>query len=160
MELPKSIQHVTRYGITVVLGSYLKDKPILRLLEQSKGSFFHSSLGEKTPARKLWISAISKNNKRIEVDLGANQAIKKGSSLLPSGIQAVSSGIDRGDCVQLKSQGTVIGVGLSEYSSSDLKQIKGIHSKKIQDTLGFCHSDVVVHRDNLVFLNHNEHSLD
>ena len=146
----KAIQHVTRYGIPVLLGSYLERKPILRLLSEQNGSFFHPSHEGKTPARKLWISSISKGNMWIDIDSGASAAVKGGSSLLPSGIRGISSGIERGDCVQIKSMGSVVGVGLSEYSSSDLEAIKGLHSSKIQETLGFFHSDVVIHRDNLV----------
>ncbi|MDH3330217.1 MAG: glutamate 5-kinase, partial [Desulfobulbaceae bacterium] len=46
----------------------------------------------------------------------------------------------------------VIATGLTNYSSGDIKKIKGRKSSEIEDILGFCDSDEIIHRDNLVLL--------
>jgi glutamate 5-kinase len=59
---------------------------------------------------------------------------------------------DAGDAVTVVSaeDGTEIGVGLVNYSSPELDRIKGLSSSAIEETLGYCHSEEVIHRDNLV----------
>ena len=43
-----------------------------------------------------------------------------------------------------------LGVGLVNYPSAEVRYIMGKASQEIQDILGFCHSEEVIHRDNLV----------
>jgi glutamate 5-kinase len=45
-----------------------------------------------------------------------------------------------------------IAVGLTNFSSDDLRKIKGMRSDKIETVLGIKESDEVMHRDNLVIL--------
>jgi len=44
-------------------------------------------------------------------------------------------------------------VGLSNYASAELEQIKGLHSGEIEARLGYKDYDEVIHRDNLVMFN-------
>jgi glutamate 5-kinase len=50
-------------------------------------------------------------------------------------------------------EGTVIGVGLTNYKSSEIESIKGCHSEDIEKIIGYKHSDEVIHRDNFVLIN-------
>jgi glutamate 5-kinase len=44
----------------------------------------------------------------------------------------------------------VIGIGLVNYSAHEIDKIKGVRSNRIEDILGYKHSDEVIHRDNFV----------
>jgi len=44
----------------------------------------------------------------------------------------------------------VIGIGLVNYSADEIDKIKGVRSNRIEDILGYKHSDEVIHRDNFV----------
>ena len=85
------------------------------------------------------------------IDNGAVDALlRNGKSLLPSGITAVEGEFTVGAPVAFKSQGNrVIGVGLVNYSSSDIQKIKGRKSGQIKSCLGHKPFDEVIHRDNL-----------
>ena len=41
---------------------------------------------------------------------------------------------------------------MCQYSATELQLIKGLHSQQIATTLGFCPSEVVVHRDDIALL--------
>ena len=115
------------------------------------GTFF---LPEKKPLspRKFWIVHHLKPEGRLFLDRGAVEAIlKKGKSLLPAGIKAVEGDFARGACVEcLDEEGRVIALGLSNYSSGELRSIAGLKSKEIPGKLGFRGKEEVIHRDNLV----------
>jgi len=53
-------------------------------------------------------------------------------------------------CTRLS--GEKIAVGLINYSSVDINKIRGYHSWEIERILGYCDSDEVIHRDNIVIL--------
>ena len=90
----------------------------------------------------------------ILIDDGAKQALlKKGSSLLPSGIKELVGEFKRGDIIELYSlKKEKIAFGQVNYSSSELNKIKGLHSRQILATLGYALEPEVIHRDNLVVL--------
>jgi glutamate 5-kinase len=89
---------------------------------------------------------------QITVDDGARDALlKRGKSLLPVGIRAVSGHFASGDLVEiLDLAGQRIAQGLSEYSSAELRLLKGLKTEKIRELLGSDAPDEVIHRDNLV----------
>jgi glutamate 5-kinase len=43
--------------------------------------------------------------------------------------------------------GRLVGVGLVNYSASEIELIKGRHTREIESRLGYKHSDEVIHRD-------------
>jgi len=101
--------------------------------------------------RKHWI-AFSKSPKgRLTIDRGAVEALKKnGKSLLPSGIRDVKGNFIRGDSViLLDNEKREIAVGITNYSSDEIKKIMGLKSSEIESVLGHKDDDEVIHRDNL-----------
>jgi len=88
------------------------------------------------------------------VDSGAARALRKQNrSLLATGIKKVESKFQRGDVVTIYDhKGTILGCGITNYSSTDIGIIKGVHSKKIAALLGYDYGSEVVHRNNLVVL--------
>ncbi|VVB90297.1 Glutamate 5-kinase [uncultured archaeon] len=86
------------------------------------------------------------------MDKGAENAVKKGMGLLPSGIVEVSGEFDRGDIVDIGSDGKVFAKGITDYTSSELNKIKGKHSDMIEKTLGYKNYDEVVRKTNIGLL--------
>ena len=104
--------------------------------------------------RKHWIAYTLKPSGRIIVDDGAyNALLKKGKSLLPSGIVRVEGRFERGACVRLCGlDGAEFARGLSDYSSAESVRLIGCKSIEIEGILGYHYGDVIVHRDNLALL--------
>jgi glutamate 5-kinase len=79
--------------------------------------------------------------------------LHKGASILAKGITAVEGQFDKADAIWLcDSAGKQLAKGICQYSATELQLIKGLHSQQIATTLGFCPSEVVVHRDDIALL--------
>lgn len=104
------------------------------------------------PMRKFWMAYNSAPVGSVWVDQGAARAlVERGKSLLPAGISRVEGSFGKGELVRiLDFQGQTVGVGLSNYSGNDLRQIMGRNSSDIPTILGHGMYDEAVHRDNLL----------
>ncbi|KAB0670154.1 glutamate 5-kinase [Oryzomonas sagensis] len=104
--------------------------------------------------RKHWIAYTLKPSGRVVVDEGAREVLlKRGKSLLPSGVVRVEGRFDRGGCVRICGpDGVEFARGLSDYSSAETARLVGKKSSEIDDILGYHYGDVIIHRDNLVVL--------
>jgi glutamate 5-kinase len=104
--------------------------------------------------RKHWIAYTLKPAGRVIVDDGArNVLLKRGTSLLPSGIVGVEGRFERGACVRICGEdGREFARGLSDYSSSEIARLAGHKSSEIEELLGYRYADVVIHRDNMVLM--------
>lgn len=105
-------------------------------------------------ARKRWIAYGLVPAGRLYLDEGAIAAISQaGKSLLAAGITAVEGEFDTQEAVQLcDKNGKEIARGIVNYSSAELEQIRGRHSREISSILGYAGAETVVHRDNLVLV--------
>lgn len=106
-------------------------------------------------ARKRWIAHSLVPVGKLYLDSGAVAAIcQGGKSLLAAGITAIEGNFHPSDAVQLcDSNGLEIARGLVNYSSIELKQIRGRKSEEIPTILGYAGAETVVHRDNLALSN-------
>jgi glutamate 5-kinase len=121
---------------------------------ENPGTHFIAQQGA-TRARKHWLKHTLKSNGRAVLDSGAvNAVMKKGASLLPSGVTEVIGTFKVGDCIDVYDgkSGQYIAKGISQYNYSDLERIKGSKSAEISALLGCCPSKVVIHRDDMVVL--------
>lgn len=105
-------------------------------------------------SRKHWIAYNLKPAGEIVVDQGAHDAVaQKGKSLLPSGLREVRGAFGVGECVRcLDPKGREFARGLVNYSAQELNQIKGLHTSKVEEVLGYKAYDEIIHRDDLVLL--------
>ena len=105
-------------------------------------------------SRKRWIGFSTQTAGSIGVDDGASAAIKRGGcSLLAIGVREVSGEFGKGDIISvLDSGGNEIARGLSNYNAMQIKMIRGCHSDRIEQILGQCPYQEVIHRDNLTVL--------
>ena len=103
-------------------------------------------------ARKLWIALGRKPAGEIVVDEGARMALtERGKSLLAAGVVAVSGTFAPGDAVVLTDgSGRAFARGLSEISSTELEQVKGMKTSEIASAKPDIANCEVVHRDHMV----------
>lgn len=106
------------------------------------------------PAWKRWLGYTAQPRGRLFVDAGARRAVQhEGRSLLPIGIAAVEGVFGKGAVVTLlDEEGDEFARGLSNFSSSDVQRLRGLHSEQIRAVLGASAYEEVVHRDNLVVI--------
>jgi glutamate 5-kinase len=140
-------------GMPSLIANGLTRDILPRLMEgEELGTYFKPSQKPRG-SRKHWLAFAARPKGKVMVDKGAASAIRdQGKSLLPKGITALEGQFLAGDAVTIvESEETVeLGVGLVNYPSHELVTIMGRGSKEILDALGYCHSDEVIHRDNLV----------
>ena len=104
--------------------------------------------------RKHWIAFNLKPAGEVVVDSGAHEAlVRKKTSLLPSGVREVRGSFGVGECVRcVDLDGREFARGLINYSALELNQIKGLHTSRIEQALGYKPFDEIIHRDDLVLL--------
>ena len=107
-------------------------------------------------ACKRWLGWAARPQGKIILDAGALVALcSKGKSLLPIGVASVSGTFHKGAVVSLCNlEGEEYGRGLSNYSATDIAKIAGKKSDKIIELLGILPYEEVIHRDNLVIIDH------
>jgi glutamate 5-kinase len=144
----------TSSGVTVVIADGREPDIILRLAKgEALGTRFLPA-SSKRESRKRWMLSGLSTKGKLVVDSGAAMALKKQNrSLLAAGIRDTEGKFQRGDIVNIYDpEGSRIGCGITNYSSADIKVIKGAHSEKISTLLGYDYGSEVVHRNNLVVL--------
>lgn len=101
-------------------------------------------------SRKRWLLS-EKRQGAIHVDAGAaSKVLHHGASLLASGITGTSQSFDRGAIVHVVDpEGQSIAVGITNYGDYEIKKLIGIHSKDIEEILGYSYGSEVIHRTNM-----------
>ena len=142
----------TQSGCAVLLASGKADRPLRALLDGAKSTLFLAQSNPRS-AKKHWLAASLKPAGTLTVDDGAVRALRRGSSLLPAGVTAVTGRFERGDAVLVESaNGTAIAKGLVAYDAADAQIIKGRQTEAIEALLGYRGRDEMIHRDDLVLL--------
>lgn len=142
----------TLSGIGVVIASGKDFGIIPRLLTgDSLGTFFHPA-ERSLRGKKRWIAFGMIPRGTVTVDEGAKKALLEGKSLLPAGIVDLSGHFDAGDCVEVRgTEGKLVGRGIVNYSSEELRKIRGLRSAIIEEILGHRDfSEEVIHADDFV----------
>jgi glutamate 5-kinase len=149
----RAVRKLTPLGVDVIIGTFLQDNPISRLLAKGGGSLFLGNPENQMNRRQSWLSTVVKNEAIINIDEGAAEALlKKKTSLLPVGVRKVSGTFKRGDVVNVKLKNKIIAVGICEFSSKELELIKGKKSVDIISTIEDAPSNVAIHKDNLLLV--------
>lgn len=144
----------TSFGIPVHIVSGRKYGNIKAVIEGKQVGTYFEPVSQRVTSRKGWIAYATRAKGNLYIDEGAVKALlNDGKSLLPSGIKKVEGDFDTGDAVYcIDEKGEKIAKGLVNYSSCEIKMIKGKKSSEIEKILGYKYSDEVIHRDNLVIL--------
>ena len=142
---------VTMSGQSVVIAWGREPDVLLRLSRGEEIGTVFLPQSKTLPPRKRWIGFSAQTAGRLIVDQGAVTAmLTNGRSLLPIGIQSVEGEFGKGDVVSVHAiDGTEIARGLVNYSADQLLRIRGCRSDRIEQILGQCPYEEVIHRDNL-----------
>jgi len=142
-----------RSGTDVVIAKGNEPDILRRLLEgESSGTHIYA-LVDKLESRKRFMLAGAVPRAGIRIDQGAASALIAGGSLLPVGVNDVYGKFERGDIVRVKNPSAKdCAMGLVNYSSEDLKKIKGRRSSEIEKLLGYAYGDEVIHHNNMTLL--------
>ena len=145
--------NVSKFGIPTIIANGMKKDILLKIFSFKDIGTMISPSNKSVKSRKKWIGIGLKTSGKIFIDKGAAEAIvKKGKSLLPSGIKKVEGNFEKGQQVIIidDSSKKNIARGLISYSSEDLTKIIGIKSSQIESVLGYKYSDEIINRDNLI----------
>ena len=136
-------------GCAMAICDGVADRP-LTALENGGNATWFAPLDDPQTARKRWIGAM-KPKGTVTIDDGAARALKRGKSLLPAGVTAVTGDFGRGDPLTiLGTDGAPIGSGLSRYTSIEADAIKRLRSQDIESILGYEPRTALIHRDDMV----------
>ena len=139
-------------GCYMVIANGNYDNPIEKIIKNNNCTWFIPSTS-KLDARKQWIIGSIAPKGKIIIDSGALKAINNGKSLLPAGVKKIEGFFEKGDHILIKDvNNNECGRGLASYSSLEIQKIKGCHSSKIKNILGYSGKDEIVHKDDLVKL--------
>jgi glutamate 5-kinase len=142
----------TAAGIPALILNGTRPATIAAALEDGgEGTRFHPQEG-RVSSFKLWLKYAKPTRGRLQIDGGAEQALReRGTSLLPVGIVGVDGDFEAGDAVEVcpADNGRAIGKGIVNYSADELRTIKGMKSSEIQALLPRA-VDEAVHRDYFV----------
>ena len=124
--------------------------PIKEITENQRCTWFLPKIS-KLDARKQWIIGSIAPKGEVIIDQGAIKAINNGKSLLPAGVKKINGIFEKGDHILVKDQkNTECARGLTSFSSIEIEKIKGSHSSKIKNILGYSSREEIIHKDDLV----------
>jgi glutamate 5-kinase len=140
----------TAAGIPTVIAGGLRPGAIATAAGgRPVGTTFSARAGRYS-SFKLWLKYAKPTRGRVLVDAGAARALREGgTSLLPVGVIDVSGDFDAGDAVEVAHDGGLVGKGISNYSASELRTVRGLKSPDVRELLPRA-SEEAVHRDYFV----------
>lgn len=119
--------------------------------------------------REFWMLHGLISQGAVIIDIGAYKALtrKNKAGLLPAGVIEIEGTFHEHECIDLKlgkrkENGDLdesfplktVGRARCNYTSTELRKIKGMQSDQIEDILGYADSEYVAHRENLAFPPH------
>jgi len=150
----KAARLVTEGSGMVVIASGLRNRVLQEIVEGGNIGTLFIPPDRKISNRKLWLAFSHTPRGTVFIDDGAATALsKKGTSLLPVGIEKVDGDFSRGDLIKVVDRkGQEVARGLVNFSKEEVEKIKGLKSSKIETVLGSKPYEEVIHRDNMVIL--------
>ena len=137
-------------GCYMVITNGTHENPIKKISENQKCTWFLPKIS-KLDARKQWIIGSVAPRGEVIIDHGAIKAINNGKSLLPAGVKKINGTFEKGDHILVKDLNNVeCARGLASFSSIEIEKIKGSHSSKIKNILGYSSREEIIHKDDLV----------
>ncbi|MBA2123855.1 glutamate 5-kinase [bacterium Unc6] len=150
----KAAKVATSAGIPVIIANGSEKDILQRVVSAADvGTLFIPSPACEG-SKKRWLLFSAHPVGSVIIDDGAKDVLlKKGKSLLPSGILSVAGRFDAGRVVKiLDKNNSQIGIGIVSYSSDAIEKIKGARTDRIEQILGWTSGDEIIHRDNMGIL--------
>lgn len=103
--------------------------------------------GKKLSAKTRWIlNSVPLGT--IHIDQGALKALYNHKSLLPSGINSVEGVFGEGEVISINGVANAV----SKFTSTEIENIIGYHSREIPNLIGKGRKDVVARAEDIIFL--------
>lgn len=150
----RAVRILNKVGICTLIVKGREPHILERVLGgEALGTLFVPN-GARLKGKKGWIGTTAKARGWLNLDGGAVRAmVKRGKSLLPSGVVSVGGNFRFGDVVEIRDdRGAVLGRGLANYSSEEAARIAGKQTGEIASILGGKDYDEIVHRNNFVLI--------
>jgi glutamate 5-kinase len=150
----RAAKKVGEYGVATLILNGQQAGLLPTVLAGGAGGSLFLAKERRMTSRKHWIAFTLRPRGQLMLDEGAVEAlVRRGKSLLPSGILTVSGSFEAGDPVSCTDRdGKEFAKGLVNFPSQKLEQIKGLKTADIQQRIGLQEYEEVIHRDNLVIL--------
>lgn len=136
-------------GVAVVICSSAEPDALEKAVEgTARGTYFKPGGGMKT--RLQWMAFYAQAAGSVYIDGGAADALcARGKSLLPAGIRACEGDFSAGDVVNvyLSGAGELLGRGIVNYSSQEMREIAGLSSAAAEGQFPGRPPEVI-HQDN------------
>ena len=137
-------------GCYMAIANGNQNNPIKKMIKNKKCTWFLPKVS-KLDARKQWIIGSVAPKGEVIIDHGAIKAIKGGKSLLPAGVKKINGSFEKGDHILVKDENNnECARGLTSFSSIEIEKMKGSHSSKIKNILGYSSREEIIHKDDLV----------
>ncbi|MDD3028224.1 MAG: glutamate 5-kinase [Erysipelotrichaceae bacterium] len=149
----KAAKIVNDYGCAMAIVNGQQPDVIVDLLDgEIVGTWFDGKAGRTLTSRQHWLFHRSSPKGKIVVDKGAAKALlEKHTSLLPKGIIDVTGDFLMSAVVEIvDQQGKVLARGQTNYSSDEIRLIKGLKTDQIEAVLHYKDYDTIIHANNLV----------
>ena len=143
-----------RSGARVVIADGRRDGVVGGALRGEAVGTVFAPAADRLESRRRYLLSPLRERGAIAVDAGAARAIvHQGRSLLPAGVVSASGDFGRGHVVRIESAADGhIASGAANYAAGDVRRIRGLHSGRIGELLGYDYGAEVVHRNNLVLV--------
>lgn len=117
------------------------------------GTLFKASKNQIS-SREHWIIYKANSMGNIIIDKGLKEALsKKKVSILSKGIIDVNGDFLKGMIITLvDKEGNIIGKGITNYSSAEIRLLEGHESKDMKEILGYEGKKEIIHANDLVLL--------
>ena len=151
----RAAKNVNDYGTHMVFVIGICEDYLLHIFdEQENGTWFNGNHGQNLKKKLHWLAYRTNSKGKIIVDEGAAVALKDHrKSLLPKGIVDVESQFLMGQVVDIESvSGEKVAKGITNYSSDEIKLIKGFNTSDIEKILHYKDYDEVIHANNMVII--------
>ncbi len=150
----EAARRAARSGTATVIASGLNESQLHDIRSNEFTGTLLTPRHGKMAARKRWLAGQLRESGTLVLDDGAVQALTQyGRSLLPVGVKEVIGHFDRGDLVVCcNGRHDEIAKGLSNYNSSEANRLKGCHTGRIEELLGYVGERELIHRDNMVLV--------
>jgi glutamate 5-kinase len=148
----EAARQATSAGESVIIASGRAPGTLAKIIAGEAVGTLLLAKGQVINARKRWIGLSVKPRGQLVLDDGARRAVEcEGRSLLPIGVVDVQGAFPKGAIIALRDRGGVeFARGLTNYSSDELRRIKGLRSVQIEQVLGQLLYEEVIHRNNLL----------
>lgn len=148
----KAARKTAAAGIPMIIANAKAENVLERLMRGEKLGTLFAGEKQRLSRRKCWLAFSAKPKGIITVNWRAASVLRvDGKSLLPVGIIGLEGNFGVGSAVCIQDEkGMVLGQGLVNYASNDIRRIMGHRSEDIAGILGHKPYDEVIHRDNMV----------